>query len=178
MTSRLQARGFTLVEILVVVLIIGIMAVGAALTVGVAHGDRDLERERDRILALADYMRDQATLQNREFGLRCFRGGYEFVVFDPRTGLWQRDEREDLMRPRRLPKGLTMELNVEGRQIVLPAAEVRPDEIAPQILLYSSGDLSLFELFLERDEQGARFRIAPSPVSDRIEATEVRAGTT
>ncbi len=84
------SRGFTLVEIMVVVLIIGIMAAGATLMTGIAHGDRELDQERDRILALTDYLRDQAALQNREFGMRCFQGGYEFLVFEPRTGLWER----------------------------------------------------------------------------------------
>jgi general secretion pathway protein H len=61
-----DARGFTLIELLVVLLIMGIMVAGAVLTTGVAHGDRDMETQRDRLLAITTHLREMATLQNRE----------------------------------------------------------------------------------------------------------------
>lgn len=174
-------RGFTLIEILVVVLIIGIMIAGMVLSVRMAHGDRELEEERDRLLALTDYMRDQAALQGREFGLRCFRGGYEFVVFvrdpdNPDNGLWQRLENDQMMRARHLPSGLEMELAVDGRTIVLPEESAQkgdlqePVDLSPQVMLYSSGELNLFELTLRRKPAGAGVRIAPAEAEDRVEA--------
>ena len=38
----------------------------------------------------------------------------------------------------------------------------KADELAPQVLLFSSGELNLFELTLRRDRTGAGVRIAPS----------------
>ncbi len=173
-TNRPQSTnaGFTLIEILVVLLIIGIMIVGTVLSTSLGGNDRELEKERDRILALTDYLRDQAALQNREYGMRCFTGGYEFLVFDSRTALWQRLEGDSETRARRLPTGISMTVRVEGREIILPRADARPDELTPQIMLYSSGELNLFELTLQRkDGDGVRF--APSSVSDRIEAVDL-----
>jgi general secretion pathway protein H len=185
-SARAPQRGFTLIEILVVVLIIGIMVAGTVLSVGLAHGDRELEEERDRLLALTDYMRDQAALQGREFGLRGFRGGYEFVVFvhdldNPDNGMWQRLENDKMMRPRHLPSGLAMELAVDGRQIVLPEESPQQEDkqelvdLSPQVLLYSSGELNLFELILRRKPAGAGVRIAPAEAEDRVEARELPA---
>lgn len=171
-------RGFTLIEILVVMLIIGIMVVGAVLNSGLAHGDRDLERERDRLVALTAHLRDMASLQNREYGLRCFQGGYEFLVFDARTAQWQRDARDDSLRARQLPRGLALSLTVEGRPVVLPQADTgRAEALAPQVMLYSSGDLSLFELTLQREPQGPSVRIAPTANGDGIEAGEPAAAS-
>jgi general secretion pathway protein H len=177
-TNSPQRRhaGFTLIEILVVLLIIGIMIVGAVLSVRVGSDDRDLEKERDRILALTDYLRDQAALQNREYGMRCFIGGYEFLVHDARSGAWQRLADDSATRPRQLPAGLAMTVSIEGRPIVLPPAEAEAADLAPQILLHSSGDLNLFELTLQRESGEAGVRFAPSANSDRIEVTDLAAG--
>jgi general secretion pathway protein H len=170
----LRGAGFTLVEILVVLLIIGVMIAGAALSVKASGGDRDLERERDRIHALTDYLRDQAALENREYGMRCYTGGYEFLVFDARNSKWVRLEADSATRPRKLPVGINMTLRIEGHVIVLPEAEVEEDELAPQILLFSSGDLNLFELTLQR-EGGAGVSFKPSSTSERIDITELAA---
>lgn len=170
----MRQRGFTLIEILVVVVIIGVMIVGVTLSVGMAHGDRQLETERDRILAIADHLRDLAQLQNREYGLRCYEGGYEFLVFDARSRLWH-NEGDELLRSRELPAGLEMKVWIEGRPIVLPEAEVDADLRVPQVMLYSSGELNLFEIELRR-EGGGGARIAPADGSDTIMATALEAG--
>lgn len=156
-------------------LVIGIMIAGAILSVNIAGGDRELEKERDRIIAITDYLRDQAALQNREFGMRCFEGGYEFLSFDARKGLWLRLTGDNVTQSRELPAGLELTLRVEGRPVILPPAQVKDDELAPQIMLFSSGDLSLFELTLQRRGGGAA-RFAPATNSDRIEVRNLAAG--
>lgn len=168
-------RGFTLIEILVVVLIIGIMVAGTVLSVGVAHGDRELENERDRLLALTSYVREQGAMQNREFGMRCFQGGYEFLAYNARLNRWERVEEEPTMRARLLPQGIDLTVAVEGRRIILPAQEVLPDELAPQVMLLSSGELNLFELTLRREPAGGAVRIAPA-AGDVLEAKMLAAG--
>ncbi|HXC60498.1 MAG TPA: type II secretion system minor pseudopilin GspH [Steroidobacteraceae bacterium] len=169
--------GFTLIEILVVLLIIGVLVAGTVLSIGVAGRDTSLDKERDRVAALMDYLRDQAALQNREYGMRCFVGGYEFLAYDARTGLWQSLPDDPMMRKRKLPTGIEMTLHIEGRPIVLPAADDRTENPPPQIMLFSSGDLNLFELTLRRAATGEGARLAPSASSDRIDVTPLSAAT-
>lgn len=153
---RCSAAGFTLVEILVVVVIIGVLAAGAVLAIGAAGGDRELERESDRLLALLGYVREQAELQTREYGLRVGPLGYGFVSFDPRRQEWVAVADDDVLRERSLPEGLHPRLWVEGREVVLrrpPAREdarKAPEELLPQVMLFSNGDLTPFEVRLER----------------------------
>ncbi len=150
--------GFTLIEMLVVVLIIGLLAAGALITFGGGNRDTQLERELERVNALLDYAREQAELQTREFGLRIDDGGYQFVVFDPLTAQWAAAEDDEALRRRALPEGLLQQLVVDGRTIVVgPRKEI--EDFAPQVVLYSSGDLSSFEFILEREGGGPKGRV-------------------
>src|SRR4051812_17706155 len=127
-----SSAGFTLVEMLVVVVIIGILAVGSVLALGVAGGDRDVTGERDRLVALLDYTRERAELENREYGVRFFEGGYEFVVYDERAGTWIRIADERSVRGRTLPPSLQTSLSVEARPAVLPARDGK--DLSPQLM--------------------------------------------
>ena len=151
-----RGAGFTLVELLVVVVIISILITGAMLSLGTTGKDSQMETERDRISALMQYARERGELQTREYGLRCSPGSYGFVVYDTNTRTWVDDDLDSTLAERNLPDGLEFALAVEGRPIVLDkpkaASELKdgiPD-LTPQIMLFSSGDTNEFELTLRR----------------------------
>jgi general secretion pathway protein H len=186
-----RSRGFTLIEILVVVVIIGVISAGVLLSVNLTGRDRDLEKESDRLLSLVNYAREQAELQTREYGVIFHDDGYQFVAYDARRGLWREVYEDDILRLRKLPSGLDVKLIVDARPVVLtPTSSVKPPDpkdkkqqaktlkdinslkdastvrkmddddkstleaakkIAPQITIFSNGDLSSFEVTLERD---------------------------
>jgi general secretion pathway protein H len=146
-----RSGGFTLIEILVVVAIIGLLAAAMVLAVGLTGRDRELERESNRLYALFDYVRDQAELQTREYGVLFKDDGYEFLTYDIRKGAW-RDVTEDeaLDTPRKLPYGLGVKLTVEARPVVLTRPATAKDK-TPQVMIFSNGDLTTFAATLERD---------------------------
>jgi general secretion pathway protein H len=150
MRTLRSPAGFTLIEMLVVVFIIGIVAAGVMLSVNLTGTDHELETESERLATLMNYARDAAEIQTREFGLACSATGYAFYAFDPRTALWANVTEDDALRPRTLPAGLTLKLNVEGHDIVFkpPSPE---DPKKPDIMIFSNGDLSAFELTVVRD---------------------------
>jgi general secretion pathway protein H len=153
------AGGFTLVELMVVVVIIGVIIAGTLLSLGATGRDSQLEQERDRLSAMIGFVRERAQLQTREYGLRCTPDGYQFVVYDTRGGTWQDDTLDTSLRERHLPAGLQFTLVLEGREVVLKAPkpqtglkEATPD-LTPQIMLFSNGEMGDFALTLQRTEQ-------------------------
>ena len=87
--AHLASAGFTLIEILFVVLIIGVISGGVLLSFTVTGRDRELEKESDRLLALFTYVREQAELQTREYGVLFQDDGYEFLTYDMRRAAWR-----------------------------------------------------------------------------------------
>jgi general secretion pathway protein H len=144
-----HGRGFTLIEMLVVVFIIGLVSAGAILAFGSSRRDTQLEEEASRIDALFAYTREQAELQTRDYGLRADHFGYYFVVYDVLADQWRPVDEDDAMRERKFPEGIRPEMVVEGRQIVLEAKQKDIKDFTPQIILFANGDISSFELNLQ-----------------------------
>ena len=107
--------GFTLIEILIVVLIIGLISAGMLLSFGLTGRDPELEKESDRLLALFTYVREQAELQTREYGVLFQDDGYEFLAYDMRRAAWRGVFEDDALSARKLPDGLGIRLSVEAR---------------------------------------------------------------
>jgi len=172
---------------MVVVLIIGLLAAGMVLSVGITGRDAALEKESQRAFALIKYAREKAELQTREFGLYCGEHDYQFLTYDPRKGIWREVEEDDSLRLRELPDGLKLRLVVEGREVVLRTADtakkteeqLKKDEQArvPHLIIFSNGDLTPFRLTLERDDPARSVTIASND-EGAIEAGDLIEGRT
>jgi len=148
--ARRAPRGFTLIEVLVVVVIIGVITAGIVLSVNITGRDRELEKESDRLLALFTYAREQAELQTREYGVMFQDDGYEFLTYDARRAGWRSVFEDDALGARRLPDGLGFKLSVEARPVVLARPKDSKDK-TPQVMIFSNGDLTTFAATLERE---------------------------
>jgi len=135
------SRGFTLIEILVVVVIIGILAL--ALTLSVAgSAERRLERQAERFQALVGQACEEAELSGREIGIVVGANGYSFAILAGTD--WQDESADGELRPRQWIDGLRVALAREGRTVDLSKA----DDATPQLVCFSSGELTPFVLTL------------------------------
>jgi len=150
----MQARGFTLMELMVVMVIIGLVTASVLIKFRGNTRDTQLDQEAQRLDALFDYVREQAELQTRDYGFRINETGYSFVVFDVLGNQWRPVDEDDALRERGLPPGLKSELVVEGRKVVLTRKkkEKELDDFAPQVMIFANGDVSSFELAVQREE--------------------------
>jgi general secretion pathway protein H len=148
--NRGLLAGFTLIEILVVVVIIALVSAGILLSVNLAGRDNELEKETNRLVALFSYAREQAELQTREYGVLFRDDGYEFLTYDVRRQLWRDVFEDDALRDRNLPEGLAIKLSVDARPVVL-TKPTDPKDKMPQVIIFANGDLTTFEVTVERD---------------------------
>jgi len=139
--------GFTLVEMLVVLVVVGILVSIFTLSIGNFAEDDGAEDMR-RLEALLDLAAEEAAMQGREIGLTFYQHGYEFAIRetleDEEGRLIQRwtpltDDR--LLRPRDLGENLSVDLELDGNEITLLYARDSEAEYEPQIFILSSGEI-------------------------------------
>ena len=164
--TRALSGGFTLLELMVVVFIIGLITAAAVITFGGDRRDTELDKEAERINALLGYVREQAELQTRDYGIRINDHTYSFVVFDVLQNQWRTNDEDDALREREFPEGLQPSVVLEGRPIVLDAKKKALEDFTPQLMIFANGDLSSFEITLQREGGGDKARIYTDDQSD------------
>jgi general secretion pathway protein H len=146
--SRCVAAGFSLLEIMIVVVIMGILVSIFTLSMGSFSEDATNEHAR-RLEALINLATEEASMQGREIGLRFYQHGYEFSARVPdlsEDGLliwrWIPLEDDKLLKARDLGEDFAVELLIEGKEVDLDYEPKEDEEYEPQIYLFSSGDLT------------------------------------
>lgn len=146
--ARRRSRGFTLIEILVVLFIVGIIAGLATLAVR-GRGPQDVvDEDADRLFELLGLAQEESLFRTRVLGVWFSRDSYRFFGF--------RDERwatldDALLKGRESPlPDLGYRLYLEGRPIVLEVDEPdKEQDMLPQVVFYPDGGSTPFELVVE-----------------------------
>jgi len=155
----MRSKGFTLVEILVVVVIMAIVISLAVLSIGTTGRDAQLDEESRRIEGLVGLLHERALLEGRDFGLRIEPAAYEFVVYDSRRDRWTTLDQEHEFRHRDLPKGVSFQLELDSQIVVIKPIDRKLTSDAPpapQLAIAASGEGTPFRLTLLRDGTASR----------------------
>lgn len=151
---RRNTKGFTLIEILVVLLIVSVMAGVAVINLPSFTQSSDFDEEAKRLHVLLQLARDEALSQSSELGFRLDRDrtgqltGYSFYIYDDLNQSWESFDRLPF-KPRKLEDGIELQLIIEG-----DADRFRLDDEAedlPPLMLLSSGETTPFELTIFRE---------------------------
>ena len=152
-----RGAGFTLLELLVVVTIVGVFVGAAVLSIGITGDDRAIEREAFRLTTLLDLVREEALMQNRDYGLLFSESGYRFYLYDHLQLAWLEPEADELLSTYGLAGELSLTLSIEDRELDLASSidTEGVDAPQPQVLILSTGEVTPFAATLYRDVDGA-----------------------
>ena len=202
------ATGFTLLELLVVIVIVGIMVALASVSINVLGRDNQVEDQAKRLNAVIGQVREESEMQARDVGLFIERDGYLFMRYNYLAQSWYEISDDEMLAYHPLPKGLQNRLWLEGREVILKthdentkaathaledssasssgsaaaigsnadaAATLQKDPRVPQIAILSSGDISPFELRIEREGTDFSWHLVGKPDNSvTVEATDAQ----
>ena len=136
---------------MVVVVLVGILTTLAVINLGGNPALNRLEKEMSRIGALLKLASDEAVMQSRDIGLRVTLDSYEFFIYEPDVASWTRVDFDPMFRRRSLPQGLDIDLRLDDLDAFIPESEDE-DQPAPQVVFFSSGDVTPFALVLDSED--------------------------
>lgn len=152
-------RGFTLLEVLVVLFVVAIMAGIAVMQLGSRDRDRQLETEARRLQHALELTRNEAVLSAVEWGLEMTAEGYRFLRLEQDEGRWQAVTTSP-WREHALQPGIDARLRIEDRRRGPEALAGSTGQLRPGMLILSSGEMTPFRIDLLPEWPGAGWRLS------------------
>lgn len=142
-------KGFTLLEILIVLVIMAILAGAASVSFIGADRTAKIKNLGEELALLLPVAEQQAILLPAQIGLVFSNNSYHFYQYvlnddDPTQGDWQPIQGDTAFNPRDFSSDITIQI-----ELIDTAPEVIPEDdqnIHPQIIFYSSGDITPFKM--------------------------------
>lgn len=154
MRTQMKQAGFTLIEILVVLVIMSITISFAVLSLGNRDAGEPIAKEARRLTRLLSLASEEAILQSRQLALEISHNRYRFVAYDGQH--WEAIQDDNLLRERKLPDGVFVDLDVEGDSVTI---DNKRASTANRIYLFSSGEITPFTMTLNSADQRYRYEL-------------------
>jgi len=164
----MSRRGFTLLEVLLVIVLIGILASVVVLNFNRDSVEEQVNREAARFQQVFQFIAETAQLRQQEWGLVVNEQSYAFVYFSDNG--WQWAQLPQAAQEHQLPEQVRLQLELEGlpgaEQNLLSELEWEQEEQTafsettnpelpplPKVFMLSSGEISPFRLsFLSKEQ--------------------------
>lgn len=144
-------KGFTLIEILVVILIIGITLGFALLAFGDFGGKRRIIIAAEQFTNYVKLVQQQAILETRTLGIKLNNKGYQVVRFESSMN-WQPMPSKGIFRPQHFPDNL-----------VLTIKDPSNKQDQPSIIINAMGDTTPFTLDFGTNTQESLITLQSEP---------------
>lgn len=172
--SAARQSGFTLLEVLLVAMLMGLVATAVTLSMGGARGDRELDKQARRFMATLQLAQEYAVMDGRLVGLRIEENGWQFMLRQAKDRSWLALTGDKQIGQQQLPDNMQLALTLEGfgwqPEPDEESEQQRDEQIrTPQLLIFPGGELSPFELrFTQQDDEARYTRIVKGDELGRL----------
>ena len=142
-----QASGFTLVEILVVLIIVSVMSGIVVTSLPSSFQNSDFDEESLRLKTVIELIREESLTRASEYGLKTDKDNYSFFVYNEIEQNWTQLNTKPYAE-HKLGYGILLKTSIEDNELILTDEEDEESSVpkAPRILLLSSGEMTPFEI--------------------------------
>jgi len=142
-----QAPGFTLVEILVVLIIVSVMSGIVVTSLPSSFQNSDFDEESLRLKTVIELIREESLTRASEYGLKTDKDNYSFFVYNEIEQNWTQLNTKPYAE-HKLGYGILLKTTIEDNELILTDEEDEESSVpnAPRILLLSSGEMTPFEI--------------------------------
>ena len=142
-----QAPGFTLVEILVVLIIVSVMSGIVVTSLPSSFQNSDFDEESLRLKTVIELIREESLTRASEYGLKTDKDNYSFFVYNEMEQNWTQLNTKPYAE-HKLGYGILLKTSIEDNELILTDEEDEESSVpnAPRILLLSSGEMTPFEI--------------------------------
>ncbi|MGI2098365.1 type II secretion system minor pseudopilin GspH [Shewanella glacialipiscicola] len=165
---KLRHAGFTLMEVMLVMLLMGLTAAAVTMSIGNSGPQQALDRTAQQFIAATEMVLDETVLSGQFMGIVIEKTSYQFVFY--KDGKWQPLDEDRLLSEKEMEPGVVMNLVLDGLPLVQedeeddswfeepliePSSDDKKKHPEPQIMLFPSGEMSAFELtFIAKTDKG------------------------
>ena len=152
-----QSKGFSLLEMLVVLVVVGVVVSGATVAINFGGVDRELDKVVERLVSYCDHAADTAVFEGEPVGLVLvppawrddpFQQGWQY--YWQKLGIQGWADIEEL-EPMELEIEYELAVTLDG-ELWEPLADEKPELIIPAIVFFPGGDSTQFEIELSHRE--------------------------
>lgn len=165
---KLRHAGFTLMEVMLVILLMGLTAAAVTMSIGNSGPQQALDRTARQFIAATEMVLDETVLSGQFIGIVIEKTSYQFVFY--KDGKWEPLDKDRLLSEKQMDPGVVMNLVLDGLPLVQddeeddswfeepliePSADDKKKHPEPQVMLFPSGEMSAFELtFITKTDKG------------------------
>ena len=171
---KFRQSGFTLIEVMAVVIILSILSSVALLNMNFDNKGKQVREQAQQLAALIELASDEAIYLQKELGLRFGEGEFVFYQLEKKKGkqteeeesgdskqpkppYWLPVHEDPRLRTRPIPEEMELELSISGVEVLIEnptETEQKEYKVKPQIMMLSNGEVLPDFSILIRDIDG------------------------
>jgi general secretion pathway protein H len=174
-----RQQGFTLLEIMLVVIIMGMISVGVVMSMPSINSKQGIDWQTQRLVTLLQFAQDEALISGIELGLVFTEKSYQFAFYEHTKKRWlpvsiKAIDGEISLKP---PLTLSYQLagsvweeieNSSNDSFIKDEDRVHIDgdekqkTLTPQVYIMSSGEVTPFTIILTENKKSSNIKISMS----------------